>query len=411
MEVLYERCAGLDVHKESVVVCVRRTAEGGKVESEVRSFSTMTRQLLAMSDWLAERGVKHVAMEATGVYWKPIWNLLEERFDLLLANARHMRNVPGRKTDVKDCEWIAKLLQHGLLERSFVPERPQRELRDLTRHRVTLIEEKTRVVNRIQKVLEDANIKLGSVASDVMGVSGREMLRALIRGEDDPGKVANLAKRRLRNKLPELTQALEGRVRVHHRFMLGQLMEQVESIERLIAQVEERIEAETRPNLEAVERLTTIPGVDQRAAQNILAEIGTDMSRFKTSAHLASWAGICPGNNESAGKHKSARINHGNRWLKRTLTQSAWAASHTKGTFLQAKFRRLAARRGNKRALVAIAHSVLQIAYHLLKEGTTYQDLGATYHDERNKARITRSLVNRLEALGNEVSLSPKLPA
>lgn len=411
MDVIHECCAGLDVHKATVVVCVRRILPGGQVKKEVRTFGTSTRELLEMSDWLVQSGATDAAMESTGVFWKPIWNVLEGRVKLLLANARHIKNVPGRKTDVRDCEWIAQLMQFGLLNPSFVPERPLRELRDLTRHRVTLIEERTRLVNRIEKVLEDANIKLGAVASDVVGVSGRDMIRAMIGGEKDPGVLANLARRTLRNKIPELTLALEGCITEHHRFLLTLLMEQVESVEKMIDRVTERIEKTMRPNEEAVRRLATIPGVDQKSAQNILAEIGTDMGRFKTPAHLASWSGLCPGNNQSAGKHKSGRTAKGNRWLRRTLCQTAWAAARTKGTYLQAQYRRLAGKRGKKRAILAVAHSILVSIHVMLSRTLDYRDLGGTYFDQRNAVAATRSLVRRLEALGHAVTLQPKVSA
>jgi transposase len=411
MQLIHECCAGLDVHKASVVACVRRILPGGQAKKEVKTFGTSTRELLEMSDWLAQSGATHAAMESTGVFWKPIWNVLEGRLELLLANAKHIKNVPGRKTDVRDCEWIAQLLQFGLLSASFVPERPLRELRDLTRHRVTLIEERTRLVNRIEKVLEDADIKLGAVASDILGVSGRDMIRAIVRGEQDPATLANLARRTLRNKMSELTLALEGRITDHHRFLLGMLMEQVEAVEKMVERMTERIEATMRPSEEAVRRLATIPGVDQKAAQNILAEIGTDMGRFKTPAHLASWAGVSPGNNESAGKRKSGRTCKGNRWLRRTLCQTAWAAARTKGTYLQAQYRRLAGKRGKKRANLAVAHSILVSIHVMLTRNVDYRDLGGSYFDQRNAAAATRSLVRRLEALGHSVTLQPKVSA
>jgi transposase len=412
MDLLYPSCAGLDVHKETVVACVRRLDAKGKPQAQTRTFGTMTGQLLELADWLAEHGVTHVAMESTGVYWRPIWNLLEDQFQVLLVNAQHIKQVPGRKTDVKDAEWIAQLLQHGLLRGSFVPCTPQRELRELTRQRRQLIQAKAAVANRIQKVLEDANLKLASVATDVLGVSGRDMLRAVIAGQDDPEALAELARRRLRAKIPQLRLALNGRVTEHHRFLLGLLLEEVEQQEAWIARLTARItEVLPSPFAEAVQRLATIPGIEERAAENILAEIGTDMGRFPSADHLASWAGMCSGNRESAGKRQSGRTTKGNRWLRATLVQCAWAASHTKGTYLAAQYRRLAGRRGKKRALVALGHTILVIIYHLLKGQTTYRELGADYFDRLDTERLTRGLVRRLERLGHKVTLQPQEPA
>ena len=407
MDAIHPHCAGLDVHKASIVTCTRHLEVGGEVRKRIRSFGTTTAELLKLSDWLAEEGITHVAMESTGVFWKPIFNVLESRFELILANARHIQNVPGRKTDVQDCEWIAQLLQFGLIRPSFVPERPQRELRDLTRQRVALVEDRNRMVNRIHKVLEDANIKLGAVASDIMGVSGWNMIRALVTGETDSDKLANLARGRLRAKIPELKLALHGRVNHHHRFMLQLLMEQYDNLDKAIEQLSARIDEVVRPNEEAITRLSTIPGVERVSAQLILAEIGTDMSRFRTAAHIASWAGMCPGNNESAGKRKSGKTRKGSRWLRRTLTQAAWAASHSKGSYLQAQYRRLVGKRGKKRALVAVGHSILVIIYTMLKKQMDYQDLGGDYFDRQNPLRLTKYLVRRLEKLGHEVTLNP----
>jgi transposase len=412
MDLLYTSCAGLDVHKETVVACVRRLDSKGKVQQQTRTFGTMTSQLLELADWLAEHEVTHVAMESTGVYWKPIWNLLEGLFEILLVNAQHIKQVPGRKTDVKDAEWIAQLLQHGLLRGSFVPATPQRELRELTRQRRQLIQAKASVANRIQKVLEDANIKLGSVASDVLGVSGRDMLRAIIAGEDDPQVLAEMARRKLRAKIPQLQLALRGRVTEHHRFLLKLLLEEVEQHEAWVARLSERItQVLPAPFADAVQRLATIPGIDERAAENILAETGTDMNQFPSDGHLASWTGICAGNRESAGKRQSGRTTKGNRWLRATLVQVAWAASHTKDTYLAAQYQRLAGRRGKKRALVALAHTLLVIIYHVLKDGTTYQELGPDYFDRLDTERLTRTLVRRLERLGHKVVLQPQEPA
>lgn len=406
MDTLYPDCAGLDIHKDTVVACVRHHC-GGRVRKEVRTFPTLTRDLLALADWLVREGVTHVAMESTGVYWKPVFNLLEGRVQVLLVNAAHLKQVPGRKTDVRDCEWIAQLLQHGLLRASFVPPRPVRELRDLTRGRAQLVAEKATVANRIQKVLEDANIKLGSVASDVLGASGRAMLRGLIAGEAGPAELAEQARGRMRQKLPQLQLALQGRVTDHHRFLLRLLLDQVTHLEGLVERVEARIEAVLGAAGEAVERLATIPGVNRCTAEAVVAEVGTDMSQFPSAGHLASWVGVCPGNNESAGRQRSGRTTKGNRWLRQVLVVAAWSASHTKQTYLSAFYRRLSARRGKKRALVALAHTLVGIIYHLLKAGTTYRDLGADYFDRLEADRLTRHLVQRLESLGNKVTLEP----
>jgi transposase len=347
-------------------------------------------------------------MESTGVYWKPIWNLLEGQFEILLVNAQHIKQVPGRKTDVKDAEWIAQLLQHGLLRGSFVPPTPQRELRELTRQRRKLIQANASVANRIQKVLEDANIKLASVATDVLGVSGRDMLEAIIAGEDDAAKLADMARKRLRQKLPELREALRGRVTDHHRFLLRLLLDDWTGRNQLIARLSERIVAVMPASMhEAVERLVTLPGVDERAAQAIIAETGSDLAPFASAPQLASWAGMCPGNNESAGKRKSGKTTKGNRWLREVLVQSAWPASRSKNTYLSAQFRRLAGRRGKKRAAVAVGHTLLVMVYHLLKEKTTYHELGGDYFDRLDQDRVTRGLVRRLEGLGLKVTLEP----
>jgi transposase len=408
MDILYRCCAGLDVHKKTVVACVRRIDVAGQARQEIRTFGTMTGDLLALSDGLAEQGVEQGAMESTGVYWKPVFNILEGRFAVMLVNAQHIKQVPGRKTDVKDCAWIAQLLQHGLLRASFVPPPPIRELRDLTRQRSQLVAEKATAANRVQKVLEDANIKLASVATDVLGVSGRDMLEAIIAGEDDAEKLADKARKRLRHKIPALQTALRGRVTEHHRFQLRLLLDHVTHLEELIGRLGARIEEVTAPFAEAVERLTTIPGVEQRAAETVIAEIGPNMEQFPTADHLASWAGMCPGNNESAGKRKSGRTTKGSRWLRQMLTQAAWAASHTKDTYLAAQYRRLAARRGKKRALVALGHTLRVIMYHLLKNRTTYQELGGDFLERLEPDRLTRQLVKRLEKLGHNVILQPK---
>jgi transposase len=372
MDVLYRCCAGLDVHKKTVVACVRRVSPGGQVDVQVRTFGTTTAQLLALGDWMADQGVERVAMESTGVYWKPVYYLLEDRFAVMLVNAQHIKQVPGRKTDIKDCQWIAELLQYGLLRPSFVPPRPIRELRDLTRQRSQLVAERARAVNRVQKVLEDANIKLASVAADVLGVSGRAMIRCLIAGQDDPRRLAELARGRMRSKIPALEQALHGRINEHHRFLLAGLLDQIEFLESLIGRFDARVAKVIAPYSDAVERLRTIPGVDQRAAEVILAEIGPEMTIFPTAGHLCSWAGMCPGNNESAGKRRSGRTTPGSRWLRSVLVQAAWAASHTKKTSLAAAYRRRARRLGKRRSLVALGHKILVIVYELLSHGIDY---------------------------------------
>ncbi len=406
MERIYERCAGLDVHKKSVAACVR-VQQGRAVQQEVRVFGTMSRDLLALRDWLRQWQVTHVAMESTGVYWHPVWNLLEDAFTLLLANAQHIRNVPGRKTDIKDCEWIAQLLQHGLLRPSFVPPEAQREVRELTRMRTTLVQDRSRIINRLQKTLESANIKLASVATDITGVSGLAILQALADGETDARQLAERSRGRLRAKLAEMEQALAGRMTAHHRFVLRQLLDQLAFFNDQVLALEERIEALMVPFEAAVGRLLTLPFGSRMSFSSLLAEIGTDMSRFPTAQHLAKWAGMCPGNHESAGKRKSGKPAPGNRWLKGILNQLGWAASRTQGTSLKSMYHRLAARRGKKRAIVAVGHAILVIIWNLLKHGTTYQELGPDYLDRQNAEHVTRRLVKRLEHLGFTVSLTP----
>lgn len=402
MEVVYPNCCGLDVHKASVTACLRRGRQ-----AEVRTFGTVTKELLALGDWLAEAGCSHVAMESTGVYWKPIWNLLEDRFQLVLVNAQHLKAVPGRKTDVKDAEWIAQLLQHGLLQASFVPPPPIRELRDLTRHRTKLIQQHAAVVNRIQKVLEDANIKLASVASDVMGVSGQAMLAELVKGETDAAKLAELARGRLREKVPQLREALEGRLREHHRFLLKEYLGQSAFLKEAIERVSVRIEEQMRPFSQALVRLDTIPGVDRRTAEAMLAEMGPELETFPDAQHLASWACVCPGANESAGKHRSGRTRKGNNWLRGVLAEAAWASSRTKDTYLASQYRRIMRRRGKKRAIVALSRVILETAYHILKEGSVYRELGADFYDRQHGERLKRTLLQRLESLGLEVTVRP----
>ena len=404
MEVIYPRCCGLDIHKESISACVL-IKESGKREKHLARFGTMTGDLLKLGDWLRSWGVERVAMESTGVYWKPIWNILEDEFELELINAQHIKQVPGRKTDTKDCEWIAELLQHGLVRASFVPAQAQRDLRELTRYRATLCEDKVRVANRIQKVLEDANVKLACVASDILGVSGRAMLEALVAGERDAAQLAGMAKHRLREKLPQLERALEGRVREHHRFLLRQLLDELYFIEGKISQVEQRLEQQMDSFQPAVTLWQTIPGVNEITAWSLVAEMGVDLSQFERVEKLTAWAGVCPGNNESGGKRLSGTSRKGNRWLRRVLTQAAWAAVRKGDTYLGARFRRLASRRGRKRALLAIAHKILVIAFWMLKTGQQFRDLGADYFDRLKSTDLTRSLVRRLERLGYKVAL------
>jgi transposase len=405
MDLLYPCCAGLDVHKDTIVACVRRVSPRGQVRKQVRTFGTMTGPLLELVDWLVAEGVTHAAMESTGVYWKPAFNLLEGQVRVVLVNAQHIKQVPGRKTDVRDCEWLAQLLQHGLLRASFVPPRPARELRDLTRQRTQLVRQAASVANRVQKVLEDANLKLGSVASDVLGESGRDMLRAIIAGETDPDRLAELARGRMRAKIPALRLALRGRVTDHHRFLLQLHLDQLDALDGLIGRLSGRVEAALAPFAPAVANLQTIPGVSRRVAETVLAETGGAMDPFPTAAHLASWAGMCPGNNESAGKRRSGRTTKGSRWLRGMLVQAAWAASHAKDCYLASQYRRLARRKGRKRALVAVGHSLLVIMYHVLKRGVPYAELGGDYRDRRGPERLTRQLVRRLEQLGHKVTL------
>lgn len=400
MQVVYERCCGLDVHKKTVVASVI-TPEG----QNTRSFGTMTKDLLALADWLSGEGVTHVAMESTGVYWKPLYNLLEEGFTVLVVNAQHVKAVPGRKTDVKDAEWIADLLRHGLLRASFIPDRPQRELRELVRYRRSMIRQRAQVVNRIQKVLEGANIKLAGVASNVVGASGRAMLEALVAGRDEPHLLAQLARGRLREKRSELEEALRGLVGPHQRLLLASQLRHLDFLEEEIARLDKEVASRMSPFEEGLERLDGIPGVGRRGAEEVLAEIGLGASRFPTAAHLASWAHICPGNNASAGKRKSGSTGRGNPWLRSALVEAAWAASHTKGSYLAAQYHRLAARRGSKRAIVAVAHTILIVIYHLLRRGTTYLDLGDNYFDQRDHQATLRRALRRIQSLGYKVTL------
>jgi transposase len=402
MKTLYERCAGLDVHKKTVVACVRTPAG-----QETRTFGTMTAELLDLSDWLVTQGVTHVAMESTGDYWKPIFNILEGTVEVILVNAQHLKTVPGRKTDVKDAEWIAELLQYGLLKASFIPPVAQRELRDLTRYRSTFIRERATLSNRVQKLLEDANIKLGSVASNVLGVSGRAMLEAVVAGQTDPEILADLAKGRLREKRDQLIKALEGRVKPHHRFVLTELLCQIDSLDETLGRFNEQIREACRPFEEAVGLLDTIPGVARQVAEIMASEMGVDMSRFPNEDHLSSWAGVAPGNHESAGKRYSGKTHPGNQVLRTALVQAAQAAAHTKDTYLSAQYRRLAARRGKKKAILAVAHSILVMAYHMLQRKEPYREAGAHFFDQFRSEETAKRLVKRLERLGYQVALQP----
>lgn len=438
MKVLYEQCAGLDVHKKTVTACRVRMV-GRRREQAVQRFGTTTSELLALADWLAAWSVTHVAMESTGEYWKPVYNILEGNYELLLVNAQHLKHVPGRKTDVKDAEWLAECLRHGLLKASFVPERPQRALRDLTRYRTKLVQERTRLANRLQKVLEDANIKLGSVASDVLGKSGRAMLEAMIAGEENGEVLADMALGGLRSKRADLAKALSGRMTDHHRFLLRQQLQHYDFLTEQIAMLDARVEQQMtdmddqKPSNEpdsppedpieqedsagneplthsqAIALLDTIPGVNERTAEVIVAEIGLDMRRFPSHKHLAAWSGVAPGSDESAGKRRSGRTKPGNKALRAALSQAAWAAGRTKGTYLSTQFKRLAARRGKKRAIIAVGHSIIVIAYHILSKREPYRDLGVEYFDEYKKERTIKRLINRLKDLGVEVNVQAQM--
>jgi transposase len=407
MEVLYPCCCGLEVHKKSITAGVLGARQGGRSRKEKRRFETFTRDLLRMADWLRECGVTHVARESTGVYGKPVGNILEGQFEVLLVNAQHIQAVPGRKTDQKDSEWIADLLQHGLLRGSFVPPRPTRELRDLTGYRVSLTQEIHRIANRVQKVLEDAHIKLASVATDALGASGRAMREARLAGEEDSSRRAEMSKGLLRNKRPELKLALEGGINEHHRFLLRQLYDHLRFTEGKLREIEQEMAKRRRPFEAEVARLCTIPGVDRVTAYGLLAEIGLNMEQFPSAAHLASWACLGPGSFESAGKRLSGKMRKGNVSLRRCLVQAAGAISMTKNNYLSALYRRIAARRGAKRAVMAVAHSLLVIAFHMLKRGENYRELGADHFDRIDANRIRRSLVRRLERLGHQVTLEP----
>jgi transposase len=405
MEQVFERVCGLDVHKATIAACVRVPDGKGKRVQYVQTFGTTTADLLALRDWLEAHGVTHVAMESTGVYWKPVYYVLEERVTCLLVNATHVKKVPGRKTDVQDCAWLAQLLEYGLLRGSFVPPAPIRELRDLTRYRKSLIQERAREANRVHKLLEDAGIKLATVARDVLGTSGRAMLEALVQGTSDPAVLAELARGRMRAKLPALRQALAGHFRPHHAFLAIQILAHLDHLEGTVAILSERIAAILAPFADSVQRLDTIPGVNQRTAEVLIAEIGVDMSRFPSDRHLASWTGICPGNHESAGKHKSGKTRKGNIWLRAALIEAALGATRTKNSAVAARYRRVLRHRGHRKAIVAVAHSLLVTAYHVLAHQTTYRELGADYYDRRHTERLTRRAVQTLEQQGYRVTL------
>ena len=406
MQVLFSRCAGLDVHKATVVGCVLITAANGSVVKEIRTFGTVTRDLLALGDWLKGHQVTHAAMESTGSYWKPVYNLLEGQAELLVVNAQHIKAVPGRKTDVKDAEWIADLLRHGLLRGSFIPAKPQRELRELVRHRANLVGRRAQVVNELQRTLESTNIKLGNVVTDITGVSATEMLQAILGGQTDEIALAKMARGRLKEKEEQLRAALQGKVEEHHRLILSQLLADIAGYEEQIAEAGALIAQRLQSHQELLDRLDDIPGVNQRVAQVIAAEVGTDVKRFPTSQHLISWAGVCPGNNESAGKRYSSRIKPGNRSLRAAIVEAANAAGRKKNCYLSAMYHRVASKRGKKRALIAVARTILQSCYYMIQRGAKYEDLGADYYEKRNPEGLAKYLAKRIQKLGFTVTIA-----
>jgi len=407
LEVLYQHCAGLDVHKKTVAACVLHSGEDGGTKRQTRTFGTMLEDLEQLRDWLLAQGCECAGMEATGVYWKPVYNVLEGHLKVVVVNAEHIKAVPGRKTDVKDAEWIADLVRHGLVRPSFIPERPQRELRELTRLRAAFVQDRSRAVNRLQKSLEGANIKLASVLSDVTGVSGQRILDALLEGEDDPEVLVGLSHGKLRPKHDTLKHALMGQLTGRLRFVVSQELAQIRSLDDQIAACDEEVAQEMRPFEPEIERLDGIPGIARRGAENIIAEIGVDLSRWPTAAHFASWSGTCPGNKASGGKRKRAGVRKGNPWLKRSATEAAWAASRTKQSYLGARYRQLQANKGHKRAIVALAHEILSIIYYMLTRGRDYEDLGVRYLEERDKQAIQRRATRQLQSLGYQVELTP----
>lgn len=405
MRIIYQRCCGLDVHKKVIMACLLLLEPDGELRQEVRKFGTMTKDLLALLDWLQQAGCTHVAMESTGVYWKPIYNILEGQLEVVVVNAQHLKGVPGRKTDVMDSEWLAECYQLGLLRPSFIPPAPVREVRDLTRYRTSLIRDRARTANRLQKVLEDANIKLAGVVTDIQGVSAWAMLQAIVAGNTDPEALANLAKGLLRKKREQLVAALSGRVKPHHRFLLAEQLSQIEYLDEAIQRISAELEERLRPFEEDIKLLDSIPGIGRQTAEVLLGEIGWDMSRFPSDKNLASWAGMCPGNNESAGKRRNGKTRKGSRWLRHALIEAAHGAAHTKNKYLKTQYHRIAAHRGKKKALVAVGHSILVISYHLLTRRQAYSDLGANYFDERDRNSVQRRCVKRLEKLGFKVEL------
>ncbi len=411
MERVHERCCGLDVHKETVVACLRLPGEHRRRQMQVKTFGTTTPELLALGDWLTEHRCTHVAMESTGVYWKPVFNLLESVCEVLLVNARHIKMVPGRKTDVKDCEWIAELLELGLLKSSFIPPEPIRDLRDVTRYRKTLIQQRAAEANRVQKLLELANIKLGNVATDVLGASGRAMMDALIAGERDAEQLARLARGKLRRKRAVLGPALTGRFTPHHAFLLGQILAHIDELDDHVVQCDRKVDEYLRPFGQEADLLQTIPGIGRRTAEVIIAEVGVEMDRFPSAAHLASWSALCPGNNESAGKRRSGKTRKGNGWLRRALIEAAWSASRTRSTYLASLYSRVARRRGARKAAVAVAHSTLVAVWHILKHHVPYQDLGPSHFDKLHTERLRRHYLRRLEDLGLKVTVEQNTEA
>jgi transposase len=407
MQVIYSRCAGLDVHSATVVACVMITPADGSVSKETKTFGTMTKDLLELGDWLKGHEITHAAMESTGSYWKPVYNLLEGQMELLVVNAQHIKAVPGRKTDVLDAEWIADLLRHGLLRGSFIPPKPQRELRELVRHRANLVGRRAQSVNELQRTLESTNIKLANVVSDITGVSATEMLEAILGGEKNPEVLAEMARGRMKEKKALLQRALQGKVEEHHRLILSQLLVDIAGYDEQVQEVGGMIAQRLEKDQELLARLDEIPGVNQRVAQVIAAEVGTNVDRFPTDKHLISWAGICPGNNQSGGKRRRSRIKPGNRSLRSALIEAANAAGKKKNSYLSAMYRRLAGRRGKKRALIAVARSILQSSYFMIKRSTNYEDLGADYYERRDPEGLARRLAKRIERLGFTVTVQP----